>query len=83
MSMKFLLEFKHTIVSHHKNFTTIGPWKMPLRIILFNYRKNIYLNLQQKIYTKAYHIIWSLCISTHIESNKIGFSIFGFFFDLL
>ena len=83
MSMKFLLEFKHTIVSHHKNFTTIGPWKMPLRIILFNYRKNIYLNLQQKFCMKANHIICLLCGSTHVESNKIGFSIFGFFCDLL
>ena len=46
-------------------------------------QKSIDLNLQQKIYTKAYYIIYSLCGSTHVESNKIGFTIFGFFCDLL
>jgi len=32
-----------------------------------------------KKYTKAYHIIYSLCRSTHLESNTIGFSILWFF----
>ena len=41
------------------------------------------LNLQQKICTKAYHIICSLYRSTHVEFNKIRFTIFGFFCDLL
>ena len=33
--------------------------------------------------TKAYHIIRSLCRSTHLESNTIKFSILWFFCDLL
>ena len=33
--------------------------------------------------TKAYHIICSLCRSTHLESNTIWFSILWFFCDLL
>ena len=33
--------------------------------------------------TKAYHIIYSLCRSTHLESNTIRFSILWFFCDLL
>jgi hypothetical protein len=40
-------------------------------------------NLQQKLYTKAYHIICSLCRSTHVESIQFGFSILWFFYDLL
>ena len=36
-----------------------------------------------KKYTKAYHIICSLCRSTHLESNTIGFSILWFLCDLL
>ena len=36
-----------------------------------------------KKYTKAYHIIRSLCRSTHLESNTIGFSILWFLCDLL
>ena len=39
--------------------------------------------VQQKIYTKTYHIIYSLCRSTHVESNKIEFSILWFFCYLL
>jgi len=38
-------------------------------------KKYIDLKLQQKKYTKAYLIICSLCSSTHLESNTIGFSI--------
>jgi hypothetical protein len=48
-----------------------------------NYRKKIDQNLQQKLCTKAYHIICSLCRSTYVESNKIGFFILWFFYDLL
>ena len=36
-----------------------------------------------KMYTKAYYIICSMCRSTLVESNKIGFSILWFFCDLL
>ena len=46
-------------------------------------KKSIDLKLQQKRYTKAYHIICSLCRSTHLESNTIWFSILWFFCDLL
>ena len=46
-------------------------------------KKNIDLKLQQKNCTKAYHIICSLCRSTHLESNTIWFSILWFFCDLL
>ena len=38
-------------------------------------KKSIDLKLQQKKYTKTYHIICSLCRSTHMKSNKIRFSI--------
>jgi hypothetical protein len=38
--------------------------------------------LQQKLYTKAYHIIYSLYRSTYVESHKIGFSILWFFYLL-
>ena len=31
-----------------------------------------------KTFTKIYHIICSLCRSTYVESNKIGFSIYDF-----
>jgi hypothetical protein len=43
----------------------------------------INLKLQQKLCTKAHHIICSLCRSTHVKSNKIEFSILRFFYDLL
>jgi hypothetical protein len=43
----------------------------------------INLKLQQKLCTKVHHIICSLCRSTHVESNKIRFSILRFFCDLL
>ena len=46
-------------------------------------KKSIDLELQQKRYTKAYHIICSLCRSTHLEYNTIGFSILWFFCNLL
>ena len=46
-------------------------------------KKSIDLKLQQKKYTKTYHIICSLCRSTHLESNTIGFSILWYFCDLL
>ena len=36
-----------------------------------------------KTCTEAYHIICSLCSSTHLESNTIGFFILWFFYDLL
>jgi hypothetical protein len=32
-------------------------------------KKNIDLKLQQKIYTKGYHIIYSLCRFTHLKST--------------
>jgi hypothetical protein len=49
-----------------------------------NYINNlINLKIQQKLCTKAYHIICSLCRSTHVESNKIRFSILRFLCDLL
>jgi len=37
----------------------------------------------KKICTKVYHIIYSLCRSTHQESNKIEFFILCFSYDLL
>jgi hypothetical protein len=36
-----------------------------------------------KIYNKTYHIICSLCRSTHSKSNTVGFSILRFLCDLL
>ena len=45
-------------------------------------KKNLALftvKLQQKIYTKTYHIICSLCRSTYLESNIIGLPFYDFF----
>jgi hypothetical protein len=41
-------------------------------------RKNIDLNYNKK-YSKTHHIIYSLCRSTHLESNVIEFFILRFF----
>ena len=45
--------------------------------------RSIFFFIAVKNYTKAYHIICSLCRSTHLESNTIRFSILWFFCDLL
>ena len=45
--------------------------------------KSMLFFIAVKKYTKSYHIICSLCRSTHLESNTIRFSILWFFYDLL
>ena len=45
--------------------------------------RSIFFFIAIKNCTKTYHIICSLCRSTHLESNTIEFSILWFFCDLL
>ena len=45
--------------------------------------RSMFFFIAVKNCTKSYHIICSLCRSTHLESNTIWFSILWFFCDLL
>jgi len=52
--------------------------------VYFQLLQNQYIIVFKMIQlTKSYHIICSLCRSTHLESNTIEFSILWFFCDLL
>ena len=52
-------------------------------IFFYSYEEKHKSKATTQKYTKSYHIIYSLCRSTHLESNTIGFSILWFFCDLL
>jgi hypothetical protein len=64
---------------HHKSFTIIGREAAAMNSLY----KNTHLRLQQKLCTKAYHIICSLCRFIHVKSNAIEFFFLWFFYDLL
>jgi hypothetical protein len=37
----------------------------------------------QQLKLKSIYMLWGSCSSSHIEHNKIGFAIFGFFYDVI
>ena len=57
-------------------------WYVLVYIFCYSFRSMFFLRSCKKC-TKAYHIICSVCRSTHLEFNRIGFSILWFFCDLL
>ena len=84
-------QFRKIILNHkknHKKYNCVGlqmsrSTQLTYNIVCFSiffysYEEKHRSKATAKKYTKTYHIIYSLCRSTHLESNTIRFFIYDF-----